>query len=297
MSTLRIDTLFIVLLGFASVCTLYGCGIKNRSERESNRRSVPEWHDHVERLDGLLRENSGLIHWNGRLWTVNDSGGDPVLYAFDIRSGKVLQEIYIENGSNRDWESLAQDERNIYVCDIGDNRRHRDELNIYKIAKDSIPPSGNMSVSAGIINYSYAGRPFDCEAAFVMGDSLYLLTKDWETRSTTLYTCSTKPGNYKLQPRRTYPVDGLVTGADLSPDGSFLLLCGYKDYVPSIWLFQDFNPADYSHGASLRFDFPDRMNLQIEGIAIESPERVYISSEETKLPAALFRLDLQPFIN
>ena len=101
MSTLRIDTLFIVLLGFASVCTLYGCGIKNRSERESNRRSVPEWHDHVERLDGLLRENSGLIHWNGRLWTVNDSGGDPVLYAFDIRSGKVLQEIYIENGSNK----------------------------------------------------------------------------------------------------------------------------------------------------------------------------------------------------
>jgi hypothetical protein len=291
----RIYTLLTTLSAIVTLCTLVRCGIDSREH-------TSVWYEQVEWLDGKLHENSGLILWNDRLWTINDSGGDPVLYAIEIQSGKVVQEVYIENGSNRDWESLAQDDQNIYVCDIGNNMGHRDELTVYRIDKNSIPPSGNASVKAGIIDYTYAGMEdinsmtgnwFDCEAVVAMNDSLYLFTKERGTGSTTLYTCSTHPGKYELHSRRTYPVDGMVTGADKSPDRNSLVLCGYKDYIPLIWIFQDFNPGDYSYSDFLRFDFPERKNTQTEGIAIPSPGMAYISSEATEFPAALYRLDLR----
>jgi len=76
------------------------------------------------------------------------------------------------------------------------------------------------------------------------------------------------------------------SGADMSPDSSFVVLCGYKDY----------NPADYSHSTALRFDYPSCINLQSEGIAVYSPERVFISSERTEFPAALHRIDLRLYM-
>ena len=256
-------------------------------------------------LDDMLQENSGLIHYGGRLWTVNDSDGEPVLFALDIQTGKVIQAVRIRNGVNRDWESLAQDQDHIYVCDVGNNYGRREVLTIYKLAKDSIPASGNASFDAEIINYSYAGRPknsplkrspYDCEAAFAAGDSLYLLTKDWEKGSTTLYACSTLPGKYAIRPRREYSVDGLVTGADFSREDSLLVLCGYKDYVPIIWLIEDFNPADYSHGRMTRFEYPELVDLQTEGISLWSPGKVLISCEMTEYPAGLYEFDTSPFI-
>ena len=284
---------------------LMSCGLsdkKNEQPAQTGSHNVPKLVNHVEKLENWLHESSGLIHYDGKLWTINDSGGDRVIYALDIETGKTIQAIYIENGNNVDWESLAQDAGNIYICDIGNNYGRRDMLTIYKVSKDSIPSSGNASIGTEKINYRYAGRSesatpwnrsaYDCEAVFVYGDSLYIFTKDWETRTSTLYTCPTTPGSYEIHARKTYPVNGLITGADISPDSTFIMLSGYRDYVPFVWLYRDFNPADYSHGESIRFDYPDFTDLQTEGIAIASPERVFISCEMTQYPAALYRLDL-----
>ena len=293
---------FMLLPGLVLAFTISACGTGTGRKADKRTGNGPMLTTHVENLDNMLYENSGLIYHDGKLWTINDSGGDPVLFAFDAGTGKALQAIHIRNARNEDWESLAQDKRYIYICDVGNNYGRRDVMKIYKIDKDSIPSSGNATLAADIIRYSYAGReennnplkrsPFDCEAAFAYGDSLYLFTKDWETLSTTLYTCSTMPGKYELEPRMTYPVDGLVTGADMSPDSSFLMLCGYKDYVPLVWLIRDFDPAGYSHGKILRFEYPALTNLQTEGITVLSPERVYISCERTEFPAALYSMDL-----
>ncbi|MFC2098195.1 hypothetical protein ACFLSP_00485 [Bacteroidota bacterium] len=284
---------------------LSSCGGRKEGSANIENGEKPALITQVEYLDNMLLENSGLILYNGKLWTINDSGGDPVLFALDIQTGKVLQAVLVKNGSNRDWESLAQDENFIYICDVGNNYGRREVLNIYKLAKDSIPSSGNTVINAEIISYSYAEREknnpvkrsaYDCEAAFAYGDSIYLFTKDWETRTSTLYTCSKKPGKYQLSPKRIYPVDGLITGVDRSPDNSFIVFSGYKEYVPFIWILKDFNPVDYSHGKALRFDYPVFIDLQTEGIAVSSPERVYISCEMTEYPAALYRIDVGPYV-
>src|SRR5689334_10909399 len=41
-------------------------------------------------LDATLSETSGLIWWNNQVWTHNDSGGEPALYATDPATGKIV---------------------------------------------------------------------------------------------------------------------------------------------------------------------------------------------------------------
>jgi len=286
-----------------------GCGLGHKKSGKSDNQDLsqqPELVLHVESLDNLLYETSGLIYFRGLLWTINDSGNDPVLFALDIETGRVLQGIFIENGKNADWESLAQDDEHIYICDVGNNQGRRQKLTIYKLAKNLIPASGSAKISAEIIQFRYAGRPennnslrnsaYDCEAAFVSGEYLYLFTKDWTNQTSTLYTCPTTPGTYDLEPRKTYPVNGLITGADINQDQGLMMLGGYRDGIPFVWVYKDFNPSDYSHGESIQYEYPELEGLQNEGIAIASPERVYISCEMNEFPPAMYRLDLETIL-
>lgn len=309
----------IVFITILSGFILFACsGTGSREGRESDAvdASAPALEQHVGSLDRLLHESSGLIFYNGKLWTINDSGGEPVLVGLDYQSGRILQGIRLENAENADWESLAQDDEYIYICDVGNNMGRRETLTIYKVAKASIPPSGSAIIDAEIIKYRYKGRTaennpvqrssYDCEAAFVYGDSLYLFTKDWQTHTSTLYTCPTRPGSYEIEPRVTYPVNGLITGIDFNARSNSVILCGYSEFIPFVIIYEDFNPTDYSHGKSHRFNFPEFMKLQTEGIAFISPEREFTSSgnginpperaiiscEQNEYPAALYRLKL-----
>lgn len=264
--------------------------------------SAPRLVVHTEYLDEILLENSGLIWYRDRLWTINDSGGDPVLFSIEMRTGKCIQAIYLEGASNRDWEELAQDEDYVYVLDIGNNYGRREELTIYMVSKDSIPVAGNARVHPEIIHYRYGDMekksgyfsrsPYDCEAAFAWQDSLYLFTKDWEHQQTDLYICPASPGTYTLLPAAKFAADGLVTGADIHPDSGLIMLVGYKDYVPFVWEIRGFDFSDYSMASARRIDFPEKYDLQTEGIAIAAEERIYISCEMSSWPASVYMLDL-----
>ena len=48
-------------------------------------------------LPAEVSENSGLFFHNGRLWTHNDSGGKPVLYALDTTTFEVVQRLTLMN--------------------------------------------------------------------------------------------------------------------------------------------------------------------------------------------------------
>jgi hypothetical protein len=280
-----------------------GCNFAGKPKNKSVPANAPRLVIQTEYLDEMVLENSGLVWYRDKLWTINDSGGDPVLFSIDMRTGKCIQAIYVEDAVNRDWEELAQDEDFIYILDIGNNYGRRDELTIYKVLKDSVPLAGNARVHPEIIRYRYGDReknsgyltrsPYDCEAAFAMNDSLYLFTKDWENQETDLYTCPTTPGTYTLRPVASFAADGLLTGADVSPvDSSLILLIGYKDYVPFIWLIQGFDFTNYSMESKKRFDFPEKYDLQTEGIAIRTDGRIFISCEMSSWPASVYTLNL-----
>ena len=89
-----------------------------------------------------IKETSGLIYYADALWTINDSGNLPIIYKFDPETGKILHRIRISNAKNKDWETLAQDDQNIFIGDVGNNKANRKSLTIF-IKRTAIVRIGN----------------------------------------------------------------------------------------------------------------------------------------------------------
>ncbi len=253
-----------------------------------------------------LRETSGLIFWNYSLWTHNDSGGEPVLYKLDTLTGKVLQKVTLVNALNIDWEEIAQDDSFIYIGDFGNNLGTRKDLKVYVVSKTEVPFNKDGEVTASVINFSYADQQsytmanrsndYDCEAMVTYGDSLYLFTKNWANQQSRLYALPKTPGTYSVYPIDTLAADGLITGADLSPSGNELVLCGYKNYSPIVWVLYDYRNGFFFKGNKRRITFSGMTGTQTEGAAFLRESEVVISSEKTTIsPAGLFKINISPW--
>ena len=59
-------------------------------------------------LPSLLDESSGLILYDSLGWSFNDSGNDPVLYGFDLKSGNIVRQVNVEKAVNTDWEDITR---------------------------------------------------------------------------------------------------------------------------------------------------------------------------------------------
>ena len=89
----------------------------------------------------VARESSGLAasrRDSGILWTHNDSGGQPVLYAIEA-TGARRGDLRIADLLNRDWEDLASftlDGRSyLLIADVGDNASRRNDCALYIVAE------------------------------------------------------------------------------------------------------------------------------------------------------------------
>ena len=240
-------------------------------------------------LDAKLNETSGLIWWNNQVWTHNDSGGEPALYAIDTATGKVVKKVIIKNATNIDWEDIAQDDTYIYIGDIGNNvNGNRRDLKVYKVKKSDV--ISNTTVKAAIINFSYNDQTdftptgsnhtnFDCEALLAYGTSLFLFSKDWVDNKTRLYKLPKKPGTYKAIDIGELNVQGLITGAEIIANKRVIVLTGYNSLVsPFIYLLYDFTDNQF-FAANKRKVSISQSFLQAEGICAISDTNFYISNE------------------
>lgn len=260
---------------------------------------------YIPKLTSELNEISGLISYDDLFWGFNDSGGEPMLYGFGM-SGQINRKIPIINASNKDWESITQDESHIYVGDFGNNFGNRQDLCIYKIDKEQIVKSKeqNTGVEAQKLEIRYAQQndfsrssvatSFDCEAMVEFKESLYLFSKDWADRKSVYYKAATNESNQVLAAVDTFDVKGLITGADINPDGKKLALLGYENYKAFIWLFTDFKEDNFFKGNALRIDLPDLDDAQTEGICFLGNDSILVSSESSRgIPQQVFLIDIK----
>lgn len=239
-------------------------------------------------LPKVLNETSGLIFYNNLLWTINDSGGENVIYGFDF-NGKIQKEIEIQDAENNDWEEIAQDDKHIYIGDFGNNSGMRKDLKIYKIKKKDIGKKARQKVDSKKIEFKYKNQnnfnfqqhvtPFDCEAMTELNNSLLIFSKNWKTRTTEIYEMPAKKGKYNLLPADSLNVTGLITGADISPDRQKLALIGYKNYKPILWIFSDFKPDSIFHGTRTYIEMDSIHSAQTEGICFMGNDSLLISCE------------------
>jgi len=253
-----------------------------------------------------VNESSGLINLDGKIWTHNDSGGQPQLYEISKTDGSILRTVVIQNATNVDWEDLAADSDYVYIGDFGNNSGSRTNLKIYRISRPTLAVSN--SVPAETISFSYSDQTswdphpnqtdFDCEAVIAYGGFLYLFSKDWVDQKTRVYQLSDQPGTHVAQYLSTFNVLGLVTAAEILPSG-VLLLQGYStSLIPFTWLFQGFSGISFFNGSNIKLNW--NTIAQTESISRAGNTSIYITSEKAPNPlpfvATLFYLDLSSYI-
>jgi hypothetical protein len=208
--------------------------------------------------DPVLDEVSGVAASRTQpplLWVHDDSGGAPAVYA--IRPDGTLVATYtIDGATNTDWEDLAVGRgpkhgvSYLYVGDIGQNNARRDHVTVYRVAEPEAPlsPTGTLT-GAAVISLRYPDHPVDAESMFVdprAGD-LYVIDKELLTREGRVFRAPARRlvdgadvtmrevASFTLEPddpvvpSRVARFPGTwITGADISPDGSTILVRTYR---------------------------------------------------------------------
>ena len=245
----------------------------------------------VGNLPQLIFETSGLLSYNGKLITHNDSGNASELYELDVNTLQITRTVTITNAENVDWEDLAQDSNFIYIGDFGNNSGDREDLSILKIAKSDYDNSD--SVTAETINFLYEDQTdfitttdsdFDAEAFFSLGDNLIILTKQWQQNGTVAYRVPKLPGAFLAERLDSYQVDGLVTGATYDENTNQLSLVGYSQFLfPFYVLIEDIQNNTIFGGDKTKTNLTIGQ-AQVEAITLFDNNQFYISSEEFSNP-------------
>lgn len=238
-------------------------------------------------LGSSLPETSGLIKWNGFLWTHNDDT-DTNLYTLDTLSGKIVKSYALPKVLNTDWEEIAQDSSYLYLGDFGNNYHgNRNDLHVLRIEKNSLlmnlPKMDTIAFSYS--NQKTAERiksnrtEFDCEAFVVTKDSIYLFTKQWESKNTSVYSLPKTPGNYLAHYKSSFHIKGLITGATYLENKKLVVLCGYsKKLHPFVYLLYDYASNDFFSGNKRKIKIKLPFH-QIEGIATSDGLHYYLTNE------------------
>ena len=257
--------------------------------------AVAQTVEKVVELPVQVYETSGLEYFKGNFLTHNDSGGKPILYLFS-ETGELLENYLIPNVKNKDWEDLTRDEDLFYISDTGNNNGTRKKLKILMV-----DPKKNFDLVGEIkINYknqkNFKKRkkhPYDVEAIAALPKSLVLFSKNRMTFTTELYFIPKKEGSYSLKPKRSLPVNSLITGADYNERLKLFALVAYnKEGEQFIYTLPNFNSKKLEELQFIKHKIPvDR--AQIEAIKIINQNTFWVTSEaKGKNSSRLFKIKI-----
>ncbi len=197
-----------------------------------------------------INESSGLAasHCNKEIvWTHNDSGDGPFLYALDL-SGKLRGIWKVSNAENIDWEDMdavrgESGECTLYIGEIGNSDKlTRHEHRIYRVAE---PNASSQTVTskkdalataqADGMRFRYPDGNRDAETLMVHPETgdIYVLTKS-RNEPSAVYKIRPSFGSADVTVAQKIaeikvPVIpfGMLTGGSISPDGKRAIICDY----------------------------------------------------------------------
>jgi hypothetical protein len=241
------------------------------------------------KLDSRIAEGSGLVGWNGNLWTHNDNG-KPVLFALDTVTGKIVKEYPVAGVKNEDWEDLSQDNDYFYIGAFGNNTNKKKSARIYRINKSQLLKDRTVVDSITFLwpeiisNGKSLKVNFNCEAMAVIEGTIYLFTKEWKNNQCTkLFTLPNKPGIYTAEYKKTFETTILITGANYNSEKRKLALCGHSILgSPRIFLFEKVKGIDVFEKDATKVIVKKLPFHQVEGIATFDGITYYLINEESR---------------
>jgi hypothetical protein len=207
-------------------------------------------------LPPILDETSGLVvsrRQPGVLWTHNDSGDGPNLYAIDA-TGKLRATFTVAGAEAIDWEDMSSgpciaDLASsgdppvcLYLADIGDNDRRRPWLTVYVVVEPSLEASTG-TIAARSFRYRYPDGSENAEALAVLPDGDVTIVSKGNSRRIGFFRLRGEAiaraavsgemlvaeyaGDSGIRPDGD--IGRLVTSADVSPDGTTLAVRTYYE--------------------------------------------------------------------
>ncbi|HET9275619.1 MAG TPA: hypothetical protein VFN96_06090 [Gemmatimonadales bacterium] len=312
----------------AGVLVLSGCesadsGPAHASGRRSDAPPAAGVRSISTRLPSSLSEASAVVRSATQpdvLFTINDSGHEPRLFALDT-TGSVRGQWRIGDARNRDWEAASSGPCGspagptagpacLYVGDVGDNGETRRTRTVYRVIEPQVgAQAATGALAARSLTFRYADGPHDVEAMYVGPDgTIYLITKrprlDRQRRPRPSLVFALDPGAW-LRPDSvavarlidSLPVvpgsapGRLVTDAALAPDGHHVAVRTYGE----VFVFA----ADSSSGR-IRMDVPPSVcsvmelgERQGEGVTwLDSSGRLLLMSEGRREPLHVYTCPL-----
>jgi hypothetical protein len=252
-------------------------------------------------LPDEVRETSGLCWFRNLLWTINDSGNDPIIYSIRPSTGEIAKSIRLLNARNIDWEDITIDKKWMYIGDFGNNDGSRKNLCIYRISLDSINENSVQLMDAERIDYNYEdqldfrsvpyGTEWDAEAFVVWSDSIYIFTKDWKNEGTTIYVLSNMPVKQVALRKSSIKLNGVLTGASFDFSKENLAFCGYDKFQPFIAICKAKATLNQEVKNLIEYRCDSLYGVQVEGITFDPVGNLFISSEASVIPQSLFYFD------
>lgn len=278
-----------VLSGLAGILMLLsGCSISQ---------TIPSEGQSVVALPSQLLETSGLLCVEQNFISFNDSGGKPVLYRFD-RTGQIKHQLQL-SFRNSDWEAISSDGEFLYLADTGNNAGYKQALFIYKVPlnwsglKQPYRPERLEILLPEDKKRQPYQHDLDFEALVYQQDSLWLISKSWDSQTPKRYKLDPKLKQQQLGKALPFANPGfLVTDAVFDQNKQEWWLVGYPDPRKAIWAYLSnagFQPqiARYDENLLLLETKALPTTGQVEGLCIDQDKQIWISEEGTKQSPAL----------
>ena len=260
--------------------------------------------------DKRIKESSGLALGGldpSVFWTLNDSGGDPCVFAID-RSGKTRAKVRVRDAANFDWEDIARGKGEngapaLFIGDIGDNLFIRPTIQVYQIPEPEInapgkPVAETETAAPKIWRAYYPEGSRNAESLLVhpQTNRLYILTKSADGK------CALYAFPQPLQAKvgmalekvadLTFPAliragkrphdNCMTTGACFAPDGSRMVVSTYSS------LYEWVLPADKPLATALKqppVRIEPELLRQLEGVCYDGDSRtLWMTSEHLPTP-------------
>jgi hypothetical protein len=232
-----------------------------------------------------IREASGLAvsrRRPGLLWTHNDSGNEPDLFALD-GSGAVLGTVRVPICS-RDWEDISaacckpfdlaqgRPDACLYIGDIGDNDLRRSAVQVYVLPEPD--PGAKRTERPLLFNVSYPDGAHNAEAMFVVEGRLFIITRD---RTGIVYGTAPLDEARRVVALKRIGELGLVgvTDAEASPDEASIVVRTSHEVVL-------YRTADLIRGIvnpRMRIPIDGLREAQGEAVALGKDGTLYLASE------------------
>lgn len=196
-----------------------------------------------------LQEASGLAASKlyKDLWYVHNDSGDTARVFVMTSDGQGKAVINLKDASAIDWEDIARgpcadaSKSCIYVTDMGDNKKQRNDYKLYRFEEPANEPSGEMTITPESFDLRYPDGSHNAEALLVhpVTGHMTIVTKTNEGASPVYEFTEALRAGTPIELKKTGQIEPpkgseRFTGGAVHPEGKGILLRTYSNlwYYP-----------------------------------------------------------------